>query len=527
MPLLKKLFFFVLRSLIRTFGSAEGTFVRKNKRKNRFSFVLRSLIRTFASKIDGGMKKTGDEYFDSEEFRELLTEYEDSVGKGMPVLLDADELAEIADYYQLNERLDDADEAIDLALSLAPGAVAPLTYKIHEALWRGNTEEARGYLEQITDTDDPDYVYDKGEILLAEDRAEEADRYFRRELRKVPPEEYQDYVIDVANIYADYNYPEKAMQWMVRAKQEDSPEFKELKARTLFGLGKYKDSEKLWGELIDSNPFSKHYWNALASTQFMNEDYGASVESSEYAIAIDPDDPEGLLSKANALFRLYNYEEALKYFERYSERMPDDEFGLMNQGTCLINMGQSEEAIGRLDAALNVAPDDSPYLADIYQELAFAHSDEGNDEVALDMLDQADLYTDDKVQTLIVRGHIMLASGHVREAEKYYRKAVVTSDEPNVTLLRTIVSIYDNQYLDAAYNLFQKFFQIVPPDFNEGYAYMALVCYDLKHYDEFLSYLKTACERCPKECQTALAHIFPAGVEPKDYYNYIKDRMLK
>ena len=148
-----------------------------------------------------------DEYFDSEEFREMLAEYEDAMNMGMPVFMDADELSEIADYYQTQERYDEADAAIELALSLSPGAVVPLTYKIHEALWRGDTQEAREYLEQITETDEPDYVYDKAEILLAEERVEEADRYLRDELKKVPSEEYQDYVVDVANIYADYDYP--------------------------------------------------------------------------------------------------------------------------------------------------------------------------------------------------------------------------------------------------------------------------------------------------------------------------------
>lgn len=478
------------------------------------------------------MKKTGNEYFDSDEFHELLAEYEDAVNTGQPVFMDADELADIADYYQLEQRFDEADNAIELALSLAPGAIAPLTYKIHEALWNGNTNEARQYLERITETDEPDYVYDTAEIMLVEGDVEKADKYLRDEFKKVPPEEYQDFVIDVANIYADYNYPEKAMQWMARARQEDSKEFKELMARTLFGLGKYKDSEKLWGELIDSDPFSKNYWNALASTQFMNEDYSHSVESSEYAIAIDPTDPEGLLQKANALYYMYNYEEALKYFQRYSKQVPDDEYGLLQQGTCLINMGQNAKAIEKLKEAEKVAIDNaendgetSPCLGEIYQELAFAYSETDETQLALQMLDKADAEGGDKVQTLIVRGHIMLAAGQLEEAEHFFREAVVKSDTAEKTLLRIIVAVYDNHYLEAAYNLFLKYFRIIPKDYTEGYAYMALCCYDMKKYEEFLSYLKTACQLNPRECQIALSHLFPDNVEPTEYYDYIKDRM--
>jgi tetratricopeptide (TPR) repeat protein len=77
------------------------------------------------------MKKTGDKYFDSKEFRDLLSEYEQATESGSPVFLDADELAEIADYYQMTGLPDKADKAINLALSLSPGAIAPLSYKIH------------------------------------------------------------------------------------------------------------------------------------------------------------------------------------------------------------------------------------------------------------------------------------------------------------------------------------------------------------------------------------------------------------
>ena len=59
-------------------------------------------------------------------------------------------------------------------------------------------------------------------------------------------------------------------------------------------MGKYKDSERIFNELIDRNPYSTTYWNALASTQLMNEDYNNAITSSEYAIAIAPNDPEGI-----------------------------------------------------------------------------------------------------------------------------------------------------------------------------------------------------------------------------------------
>jgi len=463
----------------------------------------------------------GDEYYDSEEFRELLAEYEKAMSTGMPVFMDADELSEVADYYQMQNLQEEAEKAIQQALQKAPGGIAPLTYRIHEALSEGDTKEARKFLSQITETNEPDYVYDQGEILIAEDRIEEADEFFRKEFMKIPPEEWQDFVIDVASIYSDYGISEKAMEWIIRAKQEDTPDFKELMARTFFGLGKYKDSERLFNELIDTAPFQKRYWSALAATQFMNEDYSNAIESSEYAIAIDPQDPDGLIAKANSLYRLGNYEEAEEYYRRYLQQEVDDEFALLHQATCLINMGKEDEAIELLNHATDVTDNTSPYLADIYQELSFAYSEKGEPDRAIDWLNKTDDLDCDHVQIMVIKGHVMLSAGRVEEAEIFFRKAVMRSNEPTHTLLRVIVSLYDNRYLQACYKMMKKYFQIAEEGNTEGYAYMALCCHDLNLHDEYLKYLKTACELNPQECRLVLSHLFPKDIEANKYYEYI------
>ncbi len=477
--------------------------------------------------------KTGDEYFDSNEFREMLAEYETATSQGRPVFMDGDELAEIADFYQMQGQMEEAETAINLALKMSPGAIGPLTYRIHEALFNGDTKTAWELLDQILEKDEPDYIYDRGEILIVEERTEEADAYFREELQKVPADEYQDFVIDVANIYSDYGKSEKAMEWMMRAHYEDTAEFKEVMARTLFGLGKYKDSEKLFNELIDSDPFQKRYWNALASAQFMNEDYTNAIQSSEYAIAIDPDDPEGLIAKANGLYHLNNYEEALQYYQRYLKQEPEDEFAILHEGTCLINTAQNDEAIQRLQYGVSVAKKHArldngsslQYLPDIYQELAFAYSAKNEPERAIECLDKTDELDCDHVQITVIKGHVMLAAKRLEEAEEYFRLAVLNSDNTAQVLLRVTVSLYDNKYLEASYRMLQKFFLIADKDNTEGYAYMALCCHDMKHYDEYLKYLKKACEVNPKECRMVLAHLFPEDLEPEKYYEYLQSKM--
>ena len=470
--------------------------------------------------------RSDDEYFNDEEFQEILNDYETSVRSGQTTFMDADDLADIAEYYHMQGREDEAQKAIDLAIDTNPNALSVLDYQIHNALNNGDVEVAQQYLDCIMEQESPEYIYDRAEILIAQDKVDEADQYLRQQLQDVPPDEYQDYVLDVANIYTDYGINDKALEWMVRARQDNTDDFKELMARTLFGLGKYDDSERLFNELLDRNPFQKRYWNALASTQYMKEDYSGSVASSEYAIAIDPNDPEAVMAKANGLYNLSNFEEALSYYERYSRLAPNDEYGLLYQGTCLFNLNRYDEAIERLKkAAATAPPDDSGLLVEIYEELAFSYSELHQTDIALSYIDLTDTLDCDHYDMMVIRGHILLGNNRMEDAEKMFQKAYKESGEDPRIMLRILVSLFDNRFVEAAYTMFQVFFRSVDKNWTDGYAYMALCCWEKGLTEEFMSYLKTACQKNPQEAHIVLSPLFPDEVAPKDYYSYMTEKL--
>ena len=466
-------------------------------------------------------------YFDSEEFRTILNQYEESVESEHPIYIDADDLADIADYYQYNGFPEKAKVAVDLALEYNPEAVGPLLFKAREALVDNDFETAREYAEKIEAVDTMEAVYLKGEILVCQGKTEEADQYFIEQMKDIMTDELMDYVYDVANIFSDYEQHDKAFQWMARSQGDDSDSFKELMAHTLFGLGKYKDSERIFNELIDHDPYSIRYWNALASAQFMQEDYSSAITSSEYAIAIDPNDAEGLLSKANSLYNLENFETALSYFQKYSEKMPDDEFGFLHQGTCLINLARYDEAIAVLEKAEELADPESQYLPEVYQEMAFAYSEQGKPDTAIYYLDKTDNLDCDHINMQIIKGHVLLANKRLKEAENTFKEALKASGNSPKIMLRIIVSLYDNRYLRSSYMLLKNFFSYMDDEWKDGYAYMALCCLDMKKDDEFLYYLKLACEKNPKEARIVLGGYFPKGTEPKDYYEYMINKLKK
>ena len=146
----------------------------------------------------------------------------------------------------------------------------------------------------------------------------------------------------------------------------------------------------------------------------------------------------------------------------------------------------------------------------------------------MEMMEKTETLPCDHIEMLVVKGHLQLENGLVDEALECFKNAIVRSDNMPAVILRVIVSLYDNHYVNACYEMFQRFFRYVrqtEQDYNEGYAYMALCCYDLGRTAEFLTYLREAARRNAYEARLVLGFLFPDGMEPKDYYQYMKDKL--
>lgn len=470
---------------------------------------------------------TGDDYFDSKVFKDIFSAYEDSVRSGHYPFMDVDDLTDIADYYNFIGEKAKANDAVEHALELHPGATLPLVFKARQAILENNFAKAFHLADEIVDKEDPDYKYLVAELLIAQKRISEAEEYLKDYFHEIPDEEREDFIMDVANIYIDYSLNGNALDWLSMSRQKNSTDYKELLARTYFGMMMFEECIKLFNELLDRNPYNKNYWTALASAQFMIEDYNASISSCEYAIAIDPDDMEAILAKAGGLYKLDNFEEALVYYQRYCDNTAPDEFALLQLASCLINLGRSNQAITHLEQALASCSNESQYKSQILKELAFSYSQNGQLEKAISHIEQAENIDADKVDTLLLKGHMLLENNHKEQAEEAFRSALRMSSSSPYAMLRVMVSLYDNKYLKAAYDMFKEIEIRIDENHDEGFAYMALCCWDMKNTDEFLYYLDIAVKRNPAEAQRVLSCIFPSNLKAEDYYKYIFDKLNK
>ncbi len=467
-----------------------------------------------------------DKFYESPEFKEKFQLYENAQASGTSVYLEPDDLTDIAEYYHILGNIDACKNTVDYAIKMFPGATMPLVFRSRVALlMEHDVARAEEYAEMIDDKADLEYLYLKAEIMIVDDRAEEAETFLRDAYEELDDDEDKaDFLIDVANLYADYELMEYAQQWLSLSEEYDSTDYKELQGRIAMGLGDYEESNRIYNELIDRNPYSFTYWNQLASSQLLHNEIMESIQSSEFALAINPDDEDATLNKANGLFNLGNFEEACKYYERFTKISPNSEVGEMFLGISLINLNRTEEGVEHLKKAESLADAFSEYLHDIYVELAYSLTALGKHEDAMEYIEKISQLDDcDPYETDVLKGNVHLQKGETAEAMKCFQHAVTASNGSPRVILRIGICIYDNGYYSLAYDVFHLLLDDASDEWKDGWSYLALCCMLLSRKDEFVYAVRKACQQNPVEAKMVLGEIFPENLSPDDYVNYLKE----
>ena len=425
------------------------------------------------------MAYNSEDYFRSKDFKNILKQYEEAEKHGTYAMLDSDELVDVAEYYYNNGNAQRASEIIEEALSIYPGSAAPLLFKARlELIEHNNVEQAEYFTEMIEDKSDLEYFYMKNE----------------------------------------------AEMWLAKSEDTESVEYKEQAARIFMERGDYEKSKELFNNLIDNDPFSTQYWNSLASAQFFSNNIEESIQSSEYSIAINPQNATALLNKANGLYNLGNYTEALKYYLRYSELCPTDENGEMLIGFCYLLLDKFEESTIHFEKAERLSAPQSPNLVDIYKDWAFALCRLNRIDESMKIMDKTDHLSCDHNEMLVYRGNLLIGNGHFLEAKKYFMQAMKESGySPNI-FTKIAITVFESGDNILAYKMFGMLFKS-NKNWHDGYAYYAACCYSLCKWDEFLNNLDKAARYTPQDAKLVLGKLFPKNMDPKDYYQYMSDKI--
>ena len=469
------------------------------------------------------MTSNENSYFESKEFKNILQQFENSQTSGNPMFMDSDDFSDIAEYYFNQGDFKNAKKAIHDGLDIFPHSTALWIIKAKlTALVEKDVTKAYTYLDRIEDKTDFEYIYFLGELKLREEKTEEAEKLFRKHLNDLDEEERQDFIFDIASLYAVNEQFTKAEDWFELLKSKSDEDCQELKGRILLGLGDYEGSERIFQKLIDKNPYSVDYWTDLASLQVLHDRFSAANTSCEYAIAINPKNSLATIIKANSLFNLGNFEEALKYYLAYQQLEPNDVTieGLI--GVSYLRLDQPAKAIAHLKRAEQQNQDDPESLAELYENIALTLSHLGKMDEALSYIDKMqNLECMDMEDIKLTKGHILLENDQIEAAQEIFQEAILQPDASANTVLKIAICSYDCGYVQMAYEVLKNFLEGADETWEYGYSFFFFFFKTLNKTDEFLQAVKKACEKNPEEAQKVLQNFFPEGMAPEEYYNFL------
>ncbi|MFR2071354.1 MAG: tetratricopeptide repeat protein, partial [Bacteroides nordii] len=364
-----------------------------------------------------------------QELNELIASYETAKAENRQLYLDGDQLADIADKYATDRRFDEAQEVISYGLELHPGHTDLLVEQAYLYLDTMQLQKAIAVVDSIAEDYDPEVKLLKAEILLNEGKLDEAETL----LNSIEEEKSLETIIDVAYLYMDMGYPEKALPWLTLGLEEykENEEFLAAIA-DCYRSGEHNTKAiSFYNKLIDKNPYNPSYWTGLAKCHFSQQEFDKAVEACDFALAADDNFGEAHIIRAHSLFHLENETEAIQEYQLalQNKSLPPD-FAHMFIGLAYANQEKWELAYRSYEQAMEIIGDDnSPILSDIYSNEIFCLSKLGRYEEAHQLCEKAKKQLPESVEIYLQEGRLYLEEDKFEEAKQCWAVALQYAPE--------------------------------------------------------------------------------------------------
>ncbi|HJD76582.1 MAG TPA: tetratricopeptide repeat protein [Bacteroides reticulotermitis] len=424
---------------------------------------------------------------EKKELANLIIKYELDQAEGKLAYWDSDQLANIAEYYTMESMFNEAQQAIDYGLELHPKNTNLLIRQGYLYLSKHQLQLAREVVDSITESYHEDVKFLEAEILLSEDKPDEAEAVFN----SIENLDDVDILIDIATTYLDLGYPEKTQE-LIDDKLKDFGQDKEF----LIFITKFyqmtnqaKKAVEYYNRLIDSDSFNPSYWTGLAKCYFIMEKLNKSIEACNYALASDDKYGEAYLYRGHDYYQLGNMNKALEDYNRAIEyQSPSYEMAYVFLGLIYTNKADWEKAIFCNKKAIEIleeSNDTQIILVEAYANLATAVSAQGLYEEAHSYCERAKEIQIDEPFIYLSEARIYFDEKKPQEADNACKTAMrYANDSETWHLIATFFLEYE-MFINAQY-AFQKAYELAPSkELLEQLAIVSIMNNDLETFNKF------------------------------------------
>ena len=237
----------------------------------------------------------------------MAERYEKAKLNQQSIYLDAEDLADLADWYSVRQKRDMAHEVASYGLTLHPENISLLIEQAYLYLDDNNLEAAQQIANQLDSTQTDTKILQAQIYILNNERPKAISL-----LDTIDEQDDVDTMINVAYMYINVGLPQEALTWLksgIERYSDDEP-FLSVLGDVYYGTKQYDKAIEVYNKLIDKNPYSAFYWFGLARCYFDQQMYNKAIEACDYATISDEDFPDAYLMKGYAFFYLQNDEKA-------------------------------------------------------------------------------------------------------------------------------------------------------------------------------------------------------------------------
>ena len=419
------------------------------------------------------------------ELYELAEQYEKAQRERMPIYMDADDLADLADWYAMRNKFQTALETTEYGLSLHPNNTALLVERAYLFLDTQRRGKAKEIVERIPDDFSSEVKILKANILMGEGKLEEAEKL----INTIKDKEELANIIEVAYLYNDMGYSQKASQWLEIGKglYDEDEAYLAVVADCLYGERKFDEAAVYYNKLIDKNPYSAPYWFGLARCYFEQQQYDKAIDACDYAIISDDEFAEAYVVKGHSFYQLGNDKKALESYRKAEElQVLTHDFVYTFIAMGHISQNEWEQAYHYLKAAIDSYEEKTIPLAMLYSNAALCLFKMGEKEKAYQYSRKAIGTDPNDVENYLISGRIYMEDGNPEQGIKQWARALKIAPYPETWNEIGLICMEINQieYARVAFEHVKK----DAPDYegiNERLTSIYLILHDKENFMKY------------------------------------------
>lgn len=507
-----------------------------------------------------------DQFYESEEFKELLSRYESAQRDEHSCYFDGDEFVDLSDFFLDNDDANEALKVVDQGLLQHPDDEQLILVRAGVLVFLRRFDEAQQIVDSLDAEANYDVKYLQAQLLYAVDYdIEKADALFREWVKDVEREwnytpsdskpdpwyedDEEDEPVDKdesetqirdAYIHVMMSYVELAgidhekvlRQWINDYLDRFKPlgEYEnDLAIADISRDENYVDLViEIYTRLLDYDPYISRGWTVLAAAQYVEGKIDEAINSVEFALAIDASDVDALLTKANCMYTKGQFNDALQCYLKYrelTESHAEDHYIAF----CYIHMEKLEEAKIYLDSAIeynktleNVANEQKAWF---YYEIAEGYSIINLATASMEAINMALALQPDNVEFLLHKGSLYLWRGEIQESVDTFSRCLRLAEHSPSVLVDISGRFLAFEYYEAASSLLETALTYPPSkEFkcrNDIYALLSLSKFNMNQIEEAKTHLRTACAVAPDSVKIVFKKYLPQYIADEDLYDHI------